>query len=73
MTQTTEKPPMTIPDFHDPEIITVSGDKVACDGGGGPLGHPVVYLPIYASKGSVDCPYCDRRYISNGQASSGAH
>jgi uncharacterized Zn-finger protein len=64
---------MTVkPDFHNPEIIEVTGDKVACDGSGGPLGHPRVYLPIYADKGFVDCPYCDRRYVSMGPA-HGAH
>jgi uncharacterized Zn-finger protein len=63
---------MTRPDFHNPEIIEVTGDKVACDGDGGPIGHPRVYLPIYADKGFVDCPYCDRRYVSTGDA-HGSH
>ena len=61
------------PDFHNPEIIHVSGDNVACDGGGGPLGHPMVYLPIYSSSESVDCPYCDRRFVKTGNASVSAH
>ncbi len=64
---------MTIkPDFHHPEVIRITGDSVACDGGGGPIGHPIVYLPIYASKGYVECPYCDRRYESSGSA-HGSH
>jgi len=58
----------TSPTYQEPEIIHVSGDKVACDGGGGPIGHPRVYLPLYADKGVVECPYCDRRYIRDGAA-----
>ena len=45
------------------EIIRVSERKVACDGGGGPLGHPKVYLHILAeNNNSVVCPYCSRTY-----------
>ena len=34
------------------EVITVDTDHVACDGGGGPLGHPKVYLNLGAEKRS---------------------
>jgi uncharacterized Zn-finger protein len=34
---------------------------VACDGGGGPLGHPLVYLRIVHQQ--VMCPYCSRLYV----------
>ena len=44
------------------EIITVDADRVACDGGGGPLGHPKVYLNLGA-EGRVECPYCSRVYL----------
>ncbi len=30
------------------EVITVDTDRVACDGGGGALGHPKVYLNLGA-------------------------
>jgi uncharacterized Zn-finger protein len=43
------------------ELITVDTDRVACDGGGGPLGHPKVYLNLGA-EGRVECPYCSRLY-----------
>ena len=33
-------------DLKQPEIITVSEHRVACDGGGGTLGHPKVYLDM---------------------------
>ena len=45
-----------------PESVTVEDTRVACDGGGGVLGHPRVYLSLGA-EGSVDCPYCDRRFV----------
>jgi len=43
-----------------PEIIEVETATVACDGGG-PLGHPRVYLTL-TKGGEVECPYCDRIY-----------
>ncbi|SJZ72713.1 Uncharacterized conserved protein, contains Zn-finger domain [Enhydrobacter aerosaccus] len=44
------------------ETITVDTDRVACDGGGGPLGHPKVYLNL-SKEGRVECPYCSRVYV----------
>ena len=44
------------------ETLTVDHDVVGCDGGGGALGHPLVYLNM-EGKGAVDCPYCGRRYV----------
>ena len=44
------------------EIIKVQTAVVGCDGGGGPLGHPLVYLRI-GREGSIDCPYCSRRFL----------
>jgi uncharacterized Zn-finger protein len=43
------------------EIIMVNERVVACDGGGGPLGHPLVYLRIVHRQ--VMCPYCSRLYV----------
>ena len=45
-----------------PEIITVDTTRVACDGGGGALGHPRVYLEM-GDEHFVECPYCDRRFV----------
>ena len=45
-----------------PEIIEVEDTVVACNGGGGALGHPRVYLNL-ETNGTVDCPYCDRRFV----------
>ena len=48
-----------------PEKITVPAKKVSCDGDGGPLGHPRVYLTMDEND-QVECPYCDRQYILQG-------
>ncbi|MGH6869900.1 MAG: zinc-finger domain-containing protein [Rhizomicrobium sp.] len=45
-----------------PEIIEVDDTRVACDGGGGVLGHPKVYLEM-GDRDFVECPYCDRRFV----------
>lgn len=55
------------------EVITVKAARVACDGGGGALGHPKVYLQIKPEVGDVACPYCSRRFILSGDgADSGS-
>ncbi|MBA3326638.1 MAG: zinc-finger domain-containing protein [Rhodobacteraceae bacterium] len=46
-----------------PEVIEVTTTRVACDGGGGALGHPRVWLQVDPTTRSVDCGYCDRRYV----------
>lgn len=46
------------------ETIEVSKTEVACDGGGGALGHPKVYLHTDPEHGDkVTCPYCSRTYV----------
>ena len=45
-----------------PETIEVDDTRVACDGGGGALGHPRVYLEM-GDEQFVECPYCDRRFV----------
>ena len=45
-----------------PEIIQVEATRVACDGIGGALGHPRVFLEM-GDETSVECPYCDRRFV----------
>ena len=57
-----------------PETIVVNQPRVACDGGGGALGHPKVYLQI-GDENFVDCPYCDRRFVLDPKARHevGAH
>lgn len=52
--------PQTAPEA--PEVITVTSRKVKCDGGGGALGHPVVYYEM-GDENFVECLYCDRRFV----------
>lgn len=49
-----------------PETRIVTSNRVACDGGGGALGHPRVWLQIPADKGWVECGYCDCKYVLEG-------
>jgi uncharacterized Zn-finger protein len=45
-----------------PEVIEVTSRRVKCDGGGGALGHPVVYYDM-GEEEFVECGYCDRRFV----------
>jgi uncharacterized Zn-finger protein len=45
-----------------PEIVETDQTRVACDGGGGALGHPKVYLEM-GDEHFVECPYCDKRFV----------
>ncbi len=46
------------------ETMEVSHPVVACDGGGGALGHPRVFLHLDHDHGNtVTCPYCSRTYV----------
>ncbi|MEX2449876.1 MAG: zinc-finger domain-containing protein [Rhodospirillales bacterium] len=44
------------------ETVYVDSRTVACDGNGGPLGHPRVYLSL-EKEGEIVCPYCSRRFV----------
>lgn len=44
-----------------PETVEVDVIDVSCDGGGGALGHPKVYLTL--EDGAVECPYCDKKFV----------
>jgi uncharacterized Zn-finger protein len=50
-----------------PEIVRVNRTRVACDGGGGALGHPKVYLEM-GEQDFVECGYCDRRFVLGPEA-----
>ena len=53
------------------EKIEVRTPTVGCDGGSGPLGHPLVYLRIGPS-GEIVCPYCSRHFVLAQGADQGA-
>ncbi|HSA79938.1 MAG TPA: zinc-finger domain-containing protein [Geminicoccaceae bacterium] len=45
------------------DVVHVDSSSVACDGDGGALGHPRVFLALDPATGEIDCPYCSRRFI----------
>jgi uncharacterized Zn-finger protein len=53
--------PVLLPGVTPDETINVHARKVGCDGGGGALGHPLVYMHIEDRQ--VTCPYCSRTYV----------
>jgi len=55
------------------EVIDVNSLEVVCDGGGGPLGHPRVFLHIDQDKGEITCPYCSRNYVLKLLAGKQSH
>ena len=58
--------------IEPPETIVVDHPQIYCDGGGGALGHPRVYLNL-GDAGRAECPYCDRLFVLNEGADGGSH
>lgn len=52
--------PNLTPGVTPEEVILVETRAVRCDGGGGALGHPAIFLRI--ERQQVTCPYCSRTY-----------
>ena len=46
------------------KIVEDHLEEVGCDGGGGALGHPLVYLP-FEGRNWVDCYYCSQRFAKS--------
>ena len=42
-------------------LENVSEKKVSCNGGGGPLGHPKVFLDM-GKNDKIICPYCSKLF-----------
>jgi uncharacterized Zn-finger protein len=55
-------PDPSVPDPSAPEIVVVASRRIACDGVGGALGHPRVWLEM-GEADFVECGYCDRRFV----------
>ena len=51
-----------------PEIVETDNSRGACDGGGGALGPPKVFLEM-GDETQVECPYCDKRFVLKAGAS----
>jgi uncharacterized Zn-finger protein len=54
---------------NPPEKIVIAddADEVSCDGGGGALGHPVVWYS-FARSDRAECGYCDRLFVKKRAA-----
>ncbi len=59
------------PKLPPPETVAVRSRRIACDGVGGVLGHPRVWLEM-GDGAFVECPYCDRRFVLAADAGEGA-
>jgi len=44
-------------------VIVTNQSRVACNGGGGALGHPQVWLTL-GTDGKVTCPYCSFVFVA---------
>jgi uncharacterized Zn-finger protein len=53
---------MSSADLPPSEVVMVKSKRVACDGVGGALGHPRVWLEM-GEANFVECLYCDRRFV----------
>jgi uncharacterized Zn-finger protein len=62
MTTASPRYPSQQTQIPPPEQEEVDTLRVACDGGGGALGHPRVWLTIDPNVGWVECGYCDKRF-----------
>ena len=50
-----------------PEVVIVHSRRIACEGVGGALGHPRVWLEM-GDEPFVECGYCDRRFtLASGE------
>ncbi len=47
----------------DESIIYVTEHRIACDGGGGALGHPKTFYDL-GDNGEVVCLYCGQKFVS---------
>ena len=46
-------------------VIVTDQLRVACNGGGGALGHPQIFLTL-GNDGRVTCPYCSQEFVKSG-------
>ena len=54
------------------ETVEIDAMVTACNGNGGALGHPRVFLNL-APSGQVECPYCSRQFVNRAAAHGGGH
>jgi len=54
------------------DVTLVTTTRVACDGGGGALGHPKTYLDM-GQGNEVSCKYCDHIFKLDPNAPASSH
>lgn len=54
------------------DMVTVATKRTSCDGGGGALGHPKVWLDM-GEDTQVECKYCDKLFVLSPDAAPGHH
>jgi uncharacterized Zn-finger protein len=62
-------PDVGVPPAQPEDVVRVHTRRVFCDGNGGPLGHPRVFL--YIAEKEVVCPYCSRRFVLDEEGGHG--
>ena len=58
--------------MENDDIVMVTSTRVMCEGSGGALGHPRIYLDM-GGETSVRCKYCDRLFKLDANAVQGDH
>ena len=48
----------------DEMTFHTTASRVSCNGGGGALGHPQIWLNMGADN-QVTCPYCSRHFVKS--------
>ena len=51
---------------NDEMTVMTTEARVSCNGGGGALGHPQIWLNMGADN-TVTCPYCSRHFIKTNE------
>ena len=55
-----------------PKVEIVTQKRIACDGGGGALGHPKVWMDMVQDN-EVICKYCDKVFRLDPKAKVHGH
>lgn len=65
-------PAQPTPADSSQDVIIVTRRRVSCDGGGGALGHPKVWMDM-GQDNTVECKYCDRIFALDPNAADDGH
>lgn len=63
---------MSNSEINADDVVLVTTRRVACDGGGGALGHPKIWLDM-GQDNQVRCKYCDRVFAVSSDGVDDAH